>query len=99
MSWCKPWLLCAQCYVQQLRQIRQDAQQTGQDPPTEQQADPSKSGEADWSLLSPRGDLAHLQPELALMLKRTVSGQTPAMASTQVHIDQLSAATLFQVLA
>ena len=47
MSWCKRRLLRVQCYVQQLRQIRQDAQQTGQEPPAEQQAEPSKSGEAD----------------------------------------------------
>ena len=75
-------LLWLQCYVQQLRQIRQDAQQLGDAPAL---SGPHKSGEADWSLLSPRAHDPQVNPLLALHLTRVHSGQhAPVMASTQV---------------
>lgn len=71
-----------QCYVQQLREIRQDAQQVGE---AASLGDPHKSGGADWSLLSPRGSSSQVTPSLALHLTRAHSAHIlPVMASTEV---------------
>lgn len=72
------WL---QCYVQQLRQIRQDAQQVGEAPSL---GEPHKSGGADWSLLSPRGSLSQVTP--SLITRAHSAHNPPVMASTEVKI-------------
>ena len=75
-----------QCYVQQLRQIRQDAQQSGHAPLPSALSGPLKSGEADWSLLSPHGKQPAFNASLALQLRKTQSGQqAAAMATTEVR--------------
>lgn len=76
--------LWVQCYVQQLRQIRQDAQQVGE---ASSLGEPHKSGGADWSLLSPRGSSSQVTPSLALHLTRAHSAHNrPVMASTEVEV-------------
>ncbi|KAL0030409.1 hypothetical protein WJX79_001821 [Trebouxia sp. C0005] len=77
------WFEVLQCYVQQLRQIRQDAQQVGEAPSLDE---PHKSGGADWSLLSPRGSSSQVTPSLALHLTRARSAHNlPVMASTEAE--------------
>ena len=63
-------MLLLQCYVHQLRQIRQDGQQSGHQPQAGPPLAARKSGDADWSLLSPRGDQSNFDPNLALPLTR-----------------------------
>ncbi len=59
----------------------------GQEPSEAPLSGPHKSGDVDWSLLSPRGDNTKLNPILALHLRRAASGHTaPAMASTEVGL-------------
>ncbi|KAL0018560.1 hypothetical protein WJX77_004866 [Trebouxia sp. C0004] len=77
------WFEVLQCYVQQLRQIRQDAQQVGEAPSL---SEPHKSGGADWSLLSPCGSSSQVTPSLALHLTRAHSAHNPpVMATTEVE--------------
>ena len=63
-------LLLLQCYVHQLRQIRQDGQQSGHQPQAGPPLAARKSGDADWSLLSPRRDQSNFDLNLALPLTR-----------------------------
>ncbi|KAL0048183.1 hypothetical protein WJX82_009442 [Trebouxia sp. C0006] len=77
------WFEVLQCYVQQLREIRQDAQQVGE---AASLGEPHKSGGADWSLLSPCGSSSQVTPSLALHLTRAHSAHIlPVMASTEVE--------------
>lgn len=82
------YLVPLQCYVHQLRQIRHDEQQSGHHPQPGHPFGPSKSGDADWSLLSPRGDQSNPDPSLALPLRRLHAHSTlhsVATATTKVR--------------
>ena len=83
---CRAGLVCLmlllQCYVHQLRQIRQDGQQSGHQPQTGHPLAARKSGDADWSLLSPRGDWSNFDPNFALPLTRLHPHSTLHSAAT-----------------
>ena len=84
-------VVALQCYVQQLRQLRQDAKQVepARRAPSLSQA--RHSGEVDCSLLSPRAQPHQLTPSLALHLTtaRSGSGQ-PSLAISKVPAIYLS---------
>ena len=90
---CTTTLMCSvllQCYVHQLRQIRQEGQQLGHHPQPGTPSDPHHNGDADWSLLSLRGDQSNLDPSLALPLRRPHPHSTlhsVATATTEVRVE------------
>ncbi|KAL3136710.1 hypothetical protein ABBQ38_005943 [Trebouxia sp. C0009 RCD-2024] len=82
------WFQLLQCYVHQLRQIRQDGLQSSPDhqPGPSPLAGPGNSGDADWSLLSPRGNQSGPDPSLTLARRRShahSSQPSTATATTQ----------------
>lgn len=72
-----------QCYVQQLRQLRQDAKQLEPATPAPAFTQQRQSGEVAWTVLSPASGPHQLTATLALHLGRAGSGP-PALATTQV---------------
>lgn len=77
--------VCVQCYVQQLRQLRQDAKQAEPITPAPSLTHPRHSGEVDWLVLSPRSQAHQLSANLALHLTTARSGSSPpALATSQV---------------
>lgn len=72
-----------QCYVQQLRQLRQDAKKLQADDPPAALSQARQSGDVNWSVLSPRLGTQHFNATLALHLARSGSGP-PALATSQV---------------